>query len=148
MNKLGIFALVFIALYGALEYEKSGMRQINNKLAIESLPENTELLESYFSGFGINHSYLWKIQGNGVSELDLLKRLKVVKLGPTSSSGCLSISEERAPGWWPSRDFIDVLWGNNESNYNLYVKELKHGAKVCVMDSLTDNTLYIQWFNI
>ena len=118
------------------------------KFNINSLPENSELLESYFSGFGMDHNYLWKIQGDDKAEFEFLKLLKVAKMGPTSSSGCLSISEDRAPNWWPSSDFEDVLWGNNEPNYDLYVADLQHGAKVCVLNSLTDNTLYIQWFDI
>ena len=148
MRKLGIFALVICALYGAFKYEKSGMSQLNSKFNLDTLPGNSELLESYFSGFGRDHHYLWKIRGNEKAGFEVLNLLKVVKLGPTSSSGCLSISEKEAPNWWPSRDFEEVLWGSNEPNYNLYTKELQHGAKVCVLNSLTDNTLYIQWFDI
>jgi hypothetical protein len=148
MRKFGIFIIVFFVLYGVYKYETSGMNQLNEIFKIDALPDNSELLEFYFSGLGIDHHYLWKIDGNKLSNLEIINRINAKIQKKTSSSGCLSLSKKQAPNWWPVDDIEDVLWDSNEPKYELYVKNLQYNSTVCVFNSLIDNTLYIQWFDI
>jgi hypothetical protein len=148
MRKLGIFILMLSVLYGVYRYDKSGLNQLNEKLKIDTLPGKSELVEFYFSGLGMDHHYLWKITGDKLSNFEIITRIKAEKLKPTASSGCLSLLKNQAPDWWPVEDIEDVLWGNDKSKHQLYVKKLQDYGKVCIIDSLVDNTLYIQWFDI
>lgn len=135
--------VMFLMLYSCV-YKNSGV-SLQTKLGVSPFTQGITLKNFYFSGFGMDHHYLWEIKFNSKERIDhFLKEAQAVKAKNRASTMCLSLSE--APDWWPLADINAAQWNYHDTDYDLYARKTKYGY-VCIFLDEKQRLAYVQWFD-
>ncbi len=128
--------LVFLCLLGLTGCGKSPSQSYITKFG--SIPDGAKISKFWFSGIGMDHSYLWKIEFDSKENYDqFIKSINHLEDSKDESGPDTGLCSHRFPRWWKEEELEKMNGkrkrGNNIYHYYFYIDHA--------------HPVYIQWFD-
>ena len=141
----GLVALL-VALFALFA---QGSYYLGRALGFDDLPPRIEIIHFSSGPLSLGDGYrLWKLRSNHSDGDAMLTRAGLVVVPNRSESGCLGLTQDQAPDWWPALELEAAMWDYHAAPYQLYAKSVSDSEYICALLDSRAKTIYVQEFAI